>query len=83
AGILHRDIRVGNIILGNDGTEGLLIDRDLCKPLDAVSRRRRDRAGTWQFMAAALLQNPQEPHELQLQDDLESYLHVLTWSAIR
>ncbi|KAH7921115.1 hypothetical protein BV22DRAFT_754260 [Leucogyrophana mollusca] len=81
AGILRRDVRVGNVILRYNGTEGLLIDRDLCKPLDAVSRRRRDRAGTWQFMAAALLQNPQKPHELQ--DDLESFLHVLTWSAVR
>ncbi|KAH7921265.1 hypothetical protein BV22DRAFT_1096760 [Leucogyrophana mollusca] len=81
AGILHRDIRVGNIILRNDGTGGLLIDWDICKPLDIVSRRRHDRTGTWQFMAAALLRNPQKPHELQ--DDLESFLHVLTWSVIR
>ncbi|KAH7921106.1 hypothetical protein BV22DRAFT_1198444 [Leucogyrophana mollusca] len=81
AGILHRDISVGNIILKNDGTGGLLIDWDLCKPLNKESRRRHDRTGTWQFMAAALLQNPQKLHELQ--DDLESFLHVLTWSTIR
>ncbi|KAH7884221.1 hypothetical protein F5I97DRAFT_1968348 [Phlebopus sp. FC_14] len=76
--ILHRDISSGNIILTDDG--GVLIDWDLCKPLAEDKQRRRDRTGTWQFMSAALLQDPHKAHELQ--DDLESFLHVLAWAVV-
>ncbi|KAH7886496.1 hypothetical protein F5I97DRAFT_1926749 [Phlebopus sp. FC_14] len=80
AKILHRDISSGNIILTGDG-RGLLIDWDLSKSLEDLKRRRRDRTGTWQFMSAALLQDPEKRHELQ--DDLESFMHVLAWSVVR
>ncbi|KAH7890331.1 hypothetical protein F5I97DRAFT_1963927 [Phlebopus sp. FC_14] len=80
AKILHRDISSGNIILTDDG-RGLLIDWDLSKSLEDLKRRRRDRTGTWQFMSAALLQDPKKRHELQ--DDLESFMHVLAWSVVR
>ncbi|KAH7921118.1 hypothetical protein BV22DRAFT_754317 [Leucogyrophana mollusca] len=83
AGILHRDVSVGDIALRADAARGPPIDRDLYKPLDTASRRvgRLPRIGTWQFMAAASLRNSQKPHELQ--DDLEFFLHVLTWTAIQ
>ncbi|KIJ59178.1 hypothetical protein HYDPIDRAFT_118768 [Hydnomerulius pinastri MD-312] len=79
ARILHRDISAGNILLTDEG--GLLIDWDLCKSRDYHTRRRRDRTGTWEFMSAALLQNTHKDHELQ--DDLESFLHVLNWAMVR
>ncbi|KAF9235323.1 hypothetical protein BU15DRAFT_51528 [Melanogaster broomeanus] len=80
AQILHRDVSAGNIIITNSG-QGLLIDWDLSKPLSVTTKRRRDRTGTWQFMSAALLRNIFAQHKLE--DDNESFLHVLAWSTIR
>jgi hypothetical protein len=37
--------------------------------------------GTWQYMSAALLQDNDKCNELE--DDRESCLHVLTWTALR
>jgi len=37
--------------------------------------------GTWQFMAALLLMSP-HPLVHELADDLESFLHVLSWVAL-
>jgi hypothetical protein len=37
--------------------------------------------GRWQFMSAALLRNNKKCNELE--DDRESCLHVLTWTALR
>ncbi|KAF9232336.1 hypothetical protein BU15DRAFT_55110, partial [Melanogaster broomeanus] len=77
---LHRDVSAGNIIITNSG-QGLLIDWDLSKPLSVTTKRRRDRTGTWQLMSAALLCNIFTQHTLE--DDNESFLHVLAWSTIR
>ncbi|KAI5983284.1 hypothetical protein EDD15DRAFT_2533854 [Pisolithus albus] len=38
------------------------------------------RHGTWQFMSAALLENPGHSHVLE--DDIESFVHVLGWTAL-
>ncbi|KAI6108522.1 hypothetical protein EV401DRAFT_1891817 [Pisolithus croceorrhizus] len=38
------------------------------------------RTGTWQFISAALLRNPRGEH--QLIDDIESFVHVLGWTAL-
>ncbi|KIJ13561.1 hypothetical protein PAXINDRAFT_13524 [Paxillus involutus ATCC 200175] len=78
--VLHRDISLGNIILTDDG-EGLLIDWELAKKVDENAARRRERTGTWQFMSAMLLRNPGMKHTLQ--DDIESFLHVLVWASIK
>ncbi|KAF9268609.1 hypothetical protein L218DRAFT_891932 [Marasmius fiardii PR-910] len=82
AGILHRDISVGNIIIMSDGT-GRLIDWDLCQ-----FRHRRDkgprtnrRTGTWQFMSAKLLSLEAAEHELA--DDIESYFYVISWQVLK
>ncbi|KAF8224872.1 hypothetical protein L208DRAFT_1080716, partial [Tricholoma matsutake] len=83
AQVLHRDISAGNILITIMG-KGLLIDWDLCLNLNngrEGSARRPDRTGTWQFMSAALLQNKGKNNELE--DDRESCLHVLIWTALR
>ncbi|KAL4063371.1 hypothetical protein V8B97DRAFT_2011736 [Scleroderma yunnanense] len=85
ANILHRDISFGNIIIFLDERgyfkKGLLIDWDLCKDTTKLGARRRDRTGTWQFMSAALLRDVNKQHTIA--DDLESSLHVLTWTTLR
>ncbi|KAH7920142.1 hypothetical protein BV22DRAFT_1040188 [Leucogyrophana mollusca] len=80
AKVLHRDVSAGNIIL--TASDALLIDWDLSKDTDLLKnqRRRRDRTGTWQFMSAAILQYPEQPQERK--DDVESFLHVTTHTAI-
>ncbi|KAI0057011.1 hypothetical protein BV25DRAFT_1920544 [Artomyces pyxidatus] len=83
AGILHRDVSVGNILIGPDG-QGLLIDWDLATSVTELNRpgRGRDMTGTWQFSSAAMLMHP-ETHRHVLADDLESFMHVSTWLALR
>ncbi|KAL4075124.1 hypothetical protein V8B97DRAFT_1944553 [Scleroderma yunnanense] len=85
ANILHRDISFGNIVIFLDEQgyfkKGLLIDWDLCKDITKLGARRRDRTGTWQFMSAALLRDVNKQHTIA--DDLESSLHVLTWTMLR
>ncbi|KAH9835422.1 uncharacterized protein C8Q71DRAFT_710121, partial [Rhodofomes roseus] len=87
--LLHRDISAGNILIfryidknGKVQVIGLLIDWDLCKYqkyLETVLRPAR--SGTWQFMSARQLRNPGKRHEVA--DDLEAFIHVLTWMCYR
>uniref|UniRef100_A0A0W0GB29 Protein kinase domain-containing protein n=1 Tax=Moniliophthora roreri TaxID=221103 RepID=A0A0W0GB29_MONRR len=82
AGILHRDISVGNILITDNGG-GLLIDWDLSKEVQKMGVPRQvERTGTWQFMSAKLLMTP-TPDTHELADDLESFYHVLTWVTLR
>ncbi|KAA1467222.1 hypothetical protein DENSPDRAFT_900394 [Dentipellis sp. KUC8613] len=84
ANILHRDISGGNILIveDKDTTRGILIDWDLSKKRDARPEPRRNwRTGTWQFMSAGILRNRFKLHEYQ--DDMESFLHVVTYHALR
>ncbi|KAG2362920.1 hypothetical protein BDR07DRAFT_1283520 [Suillus spraguei] len=67
AGILHRDLSIGNIVMFRG--KGILIDWDLAK------------LGTWQFMSAYLVQNQNAPHVVK--DDLESSLYVILWAALK
>ncbi|KAI3610128.1 hypothetical protein WG66_007403 [Moniliophthora roreri] len=89
ARILHRDISNGNILITNEG-KGLLIDWEFSEHLDEVEKGRQtisfDRNGTWAFMSARLLQapvTPGQPIHHTLQDDLESFYHVLSWVALQ
>ncbi|EEB99141.1 hypothetical protein MPER_01234, partial [Moniliophthora perniciosa FA553] len=83
AKVLHRDINVGNVLISEDGTEGLLIDWDFSKPIttDTETPRQPERTGTWQFISAHLLD---ERHGLHTRaDDLESFFHVLSYVILR
>ncbi|KAF8839516.1 hypothetical protein BDN67DRAFT_953305 [Paxillus ammoniavirescens] len=78
AGILHRDISLGNIIIHFG--KGLLIDWDLAKLVTTSGRRQTTRTGTWQFMSVTLLCNPNAAHTFV--DDLESSFWVLLWTSL-
>ncbi|KAF8798322.1 hypothetical protein BYT27DRAFT_7177818, partial [Phlegmacium glaucopus] len=82
AGILHRDVSVGNIIINDRG--GLLIDWDLSRDIDDLDKISRQpfRTGTWQFIAARLLQ-ARESAVHTAADDWESFFHVLSWVVLR
>ncbi|KAI1797453.1 hypothetical protein LXA43DRAFT_969406 [Ganoderma leucocontextum] len=86
AGIIHRDISAGNMLLyrGDDGKlYGLLNDWELSKKVDhgPPEGRQPDRTGTWQYMSANALNDP--TRRIVIQDELESFFHVLLYYAIR
>ncbi|KAK7041738.1 hypothetical protein VNI00_009027 [Paramarasmius palmivorus] len=81
AGVLHRDVSVGNILITDKG-EGLLIDWEFSKPLESKSPRTVERTGTWQFMSARLLYHKPGEVDHVLSDDLESFYHVLCWLVL-
>ncbi|EJF57410.1 hypothetical protein DICSQDRAFT_69542, partial [Dichomitus squalens LYAD-421 SS1] len=86
AGIIHRDISAGNMLMykGKDGKWfGLLNDWELSKKVDNESPegRQPDRTGTWQYMSAHALNDPYR--RIVIQDELESFFHVLLYYAIR
>ncbi|CAA7260742.1 unnamed protein product [Cyclocybe aegerita] len=80
AGILHRDISVGNIIITESG--GLLIDWEFSKKITLIGPRALERTGTWQFMSIRLHKGLDQ-HIHNVGDDLESFLWVLVWVALR
>ncbi|RPD60632.1 hypothetical protein L227DRAFT_611163 [Lentinus tigrinus ALCF2SS1-6] len=84
--ILHRDVSINNILLLGTGADcrGLLCDWDLAQTeeqLNDYETTQGLRLGTWQTMSALLQQYASKRH--QLSDDLESFLHILTYSALR
>ncbi|KAH9949651.1 hypothetical protein B0H21DRAFT_819824 [Amylocystis lapponica] len=78
AGILHRDISVGNMLMIKEMSlegiqhRGLLNDWELSKKIPV---------GTWLFLSAASLNDKYK--QMVLQDDLESFFHVLLYMAIQ
>ncbi|KAI0064454.1 hypothetical protein BV25DRAFT_1800059 [Artomyces pyxidatus] len=82
AKVFHRDVSAGNILITKEG-EGILIDWELSKTIDREDVVQPTWSmGTWQFMSAARLKDPQaRRHELP--DDLESFLWVLTYDLFR
>ncbi|KAI0629397.1 hypothetical protein C8Q77DRAFT_285190 [Trametes polyzona] len=94
-GYLHRDVSVGNILIyptqrrnSQGATEeieqALLTDWELAKSVQDVRHegpRQPDRTGTWQFMSASALRDTNK--RIIVQDDMESFFHVLLYLAIR
>ncbi|TFK81461.1 hypothetical protein K466DRAFT_667102 [Polyporus arcularius HHB13444] len=89
-GILHRDISVGNILLYRDPANpkgvriGFLADWDLAKTREQLKKSSAtlaSRSGTWQFMSALIQKYVNKVHAVS--DDLESFLHVLNWCALK
>ncbi|KAI9431449.1 hypothetical protein BJY52DRAFT_1232129, partial [Lactarius psammicola] len=85
--ILHCDISPNNILLTDcpDFGGGLLIDWDLCKIVDpddpsSGGARRSTRTGTWQYMAADLIENPKINQTFV--HDIKSAFFVLLWMAL-
>ncbi|KAI0074587.1 hypothetical protein K474DRAFT_1709715 [Panus rudis PR-1116 ss-1] len=79
---LHRDISYSNIMISvrEEGSiQGVLTDWDISRQISEGSTL-KNRAGTWQFMSINLLMDPEHPHEFQ--DDLESILWVLLYTAL-
>ncbi|KAI4131510.1 MAG: hypothetical protein LQ341_006359 [Variospora aurantia] len=79
AGILHRDISIGNIMLTKNEEDGFLIDLDLAIRIsnDHASGA-PSKTGTKVFMAIGALYG--EPHSFM--HDLESFFWVLFWVCI-
>ncbi|KAI9437896.1 hypothetical protein BJY52DRAFT_1229987 [Lactarius psammicola] len=85
-GVLHRDISVNNILLTECSRfgGGLLIDWDLCKLVDpnnpsSGGAHQSTCTGTWQFMAADLIENPKVIQTFI--HDIKSAFLVLLWVA--
>ena len=79
AGILHRDISIGNIMLTKNKDSGFLIDLDLAnKTSDDQASGAPSKTGTKIFMAIGALLG--EPHSFM--HDLESFFWVLFWICI-
>ncbi|OSD00251.1 hypothetical protein PYCCODRAFT_1393895 [Trametes coccinea BRFM310] len=90
AKIMHRDISVGNILIippnnknKKSTYQGLLADWELSKRLDQYTSEARhpDRTGTWQFMSVHIQDHPYA--QVEIADELESFLHVMIYCAIR
>ncbi|KAF8648132.1 hypothetical protein AX16_006382 [Volvariella volvacea WC 439] len=88
AGVLHRNISVDNILLGQEGCEegnrGILVDlgqaiwtKDRAK---GTSYRDLERMGTKPFQSITILQTQPGPHNYL--DDLQSFFFVLCWICI-
>ncbi len=79
AGILHRDISIGNIMLTEKEDDGFLIDLDLAiKTSDDQASGAPSKTGTKIFMAIGALLG--DPHTFM--HDLESFFWVLLWICI-
>ncbi|KAB2568650.1 hypothetical protein DBV05_g12671 [Lasiodiplodia theobromae] len=76
AGILHRDISIGNVLLNKTEDDGFLIDLDLAIKTDRQKASGApNRTGTKVFMAIGALHG--EDHSFM--HDLESFFWLLFW----
>ncbi|KAK3681658.1 hypothetical protein B0T22DRAFT_387304 [Podospora appendiculata] len=79
AGLLHRDISIGNIMVSKDGNRGFLIDLDLAIQENRIGASgAKGKTGTRAFMAIGALLGKQH----SFMHDLESFFWVLFWICI-
>ncbi|KAF8574717.1 hypothetical protein K439DRAFT_814790 [Ramaria rubella] len=79
AGIIHRDISLGNLLInrrGQEGNRGLIIDFDHAMRADVVSRNPPQLVGTLPFMSRNVLDG-EGSHTYF--DDLESFYYVFAY----
>ncbi|PIL30438.1 hypothetical protein GSI_07625 [Ganoderma sinense ZZ0214-1] len=83
AGVLHRDVSVGNILINPLTRSGFLIDWDLSRLLSELGDgpMEPDRTGTWQFRSALSLLYPRKPYRVS--DDVESFVHAFRYMVLR
>ncbi|PPQ94988.1 hypothetical protein CVT25_003740 [Psilocybe cyanescens] len=92
SGILHRDVSIDNVLLGQDGSKegnrGVLIDFDMAIKVDRIRKPSQHliRTGTRAFQSIAVLNArvfegvpPPQDHL----DDLESFLYILAWICLK
>ncbi|EJF67468.1 hypothetical protein DICSQDRAFT_142985 [Dichomitus squalens LYAD-421 SS1] len=91
-GILHRDISIESILIYDSDDLGLPTPNGTIDQLSnwdiAMSWKQIDPGGaptyrstSWPCMSARLQEHPEKQHELA--DDLESFMHVLNYCALR
>jgi serine/threonine protein kinase len=83
AGILHRDISIGNLMVdASDPAQGVLIDLDFAARVtehgDPLDGETFPPAGTLNFRAYDLL-TPNKPLKAYYRHDLESFFYTLLW----
>ncbi|KAI0660085.1 hypothetical protein C8Q70DRAFT_1105556 [Cubamyces menziesii] len=97
AKIIHRDVSSGNILILPQVVHvkktdryhvvwrGILADWELSKPVGTTEPFMRPRqplrTGTWQFLSVGMLSS--HPKAVEIQDDLESFIHVVLYHAVR
>ncbi|KAI0755195.1 hypothetical protein C8Q80DRAFT_1094590 [Daedaleopsis nitida] len=84
---IHRDISVGNIILVQEPDspvrKGYLIDWEMsCRIDESGDACESGRVGTWDFMSYRLLDVMHRNAKHRFQDDMESLLYVVLYSAL-
>ncbi|KAF8811757.1 hypothetical protein BYT27DRAFT_7183555 [Phlegmacium glaucopus] len=87
AGILHRDLSAGNIMIVKDKENkewrGILIDWDMCLLWrEHGGEPRSGRTGTWAFISLQILQNGGPTVIHTLWDDIESAFWVFVYEAL-
>ncbi|KAL4243689.1 hypothetical protein ABKN59_011161 [Abortiporus biennis] len=83
--ILHRDVSATNIVIVEEGgiRVALLVDWDLSQHATQFQDKptQLHQHGTWMFMSALMQKFPNKEYELS--DDLESFIHILNFFALR
>ncbi|KAG5732754.1 hypothetical protein E4T56_gene16727 [Termitomyces sp. T112] len=77
-GIIHRDVSANNILITSAG--GILNDWDMAKKEKDIQRH--EHTGTWEFMSSLLLAGHHD-HVHTIQDDIESFVLIVIYHALR
>ncbi|GJE86483.1 hypothetical protein PsYK624_025630 [Phanerochaete sordida] len=84
AGVLHRDISIGNIMIEPSTGKGFLNDWDLSRlssDFDKGASEPMGISGTWPFKSALSLRYPLKPPAVS--DDIEPFVYVIFYMAVR